>query len=124
MSWRRIPVTSLALLLVAGCAGGIGQETAATAPYPGIQQQMMSYYDANASEHDESCLGVEMSDITRTTIVADTPQQLIVRAEYWFDTPGEGARQSGGCEGFASRLFTFTKSGGVLQLESMGDGQY
>lgn len=85
---------------------------------------MTAYYNANASEHDESCLGVEMADITRTTVVADTPRQLIVRAECWFDTPEEGARQSGGCEGFAARLFTFTKSGGALHLVSMGDGQY
>ena len=122
----RWPIAAVlaALLAAAGCAGGVGQETGALAPYPGIEQQMISYYDANASEHDDGCLGVEMSDITRATIVSDTPQELVVRVEYWFDTPGQSARQSGGCEGFASRLFTFTKSGGALSLESMGSGEF
>jgi hypothetical protein len=106
------------VLLLSGC--GVGQETGALAPYPGIEHQITSYYDANASEHEESCQGVEMQNITRATILSDTPQALVVRVEYWFDTPGQGAVQSGGCEGFAARLFTFTKAGGGLSLESMG----
>ncbi len=121
--WRPVLASSV-MLLLAGCAGEVGQETSALAPYPGIEKQITSYYDANASEHDENCQGVVMQDITRATILSDTPKDLVVHVEYWFQTPGESARQSGGCEGFASRDFTFAKSGGALEVESMGAGQY
>ncbi|MDF1584944.1 hypothetical protein [Marinimicrococcus flavescens] len=117
---RRPVATCLpVLLLLAGCAS-TARDTAALDRYPGIKEQIISYYGNNASEQNQSCTGVEMTDITRATTLADTPQELILAIQYYWDVPDEQSqRGSVPCEGFATRNVTFTKSGGGLTLQTM-----
>lgn len=114
-------VLSLALLLGA-CASRSGDaKPGALAAYPGIQDKMMSYYDARASERDQVCNDVRMDDIIRIRIVTETAALLVLDVNYDYSSPDVGRVRGVGlpCEGFQTRTFTFAKSGGGFALTSM-----
>ena len=120
----RTQVTVLAAMaLLAGCAHQRA-ENPALAEFPGIQGQIESFYNANATEEDWTCNEVEMDNIDRSQVVSQTASQVRVAVTYFFTEfdqgPGSGRGQ---CEGFNTRFFTFDKGPGGLSLVSMSGPQ-
>jgi hypothetical protein len=123
-SWFRCALATLACAALAGCAHQRA-ENPALAQYPGIEGQIESFYNDNATEEDWVCNEVEMQNIDRSQVVSQSAQQVRIAVAYYFtsfdESPGRGGDQ---CQGFNTRFFTFTKDpGGQLTLLSMSGPQ-
>lgn len=106
----------------------------ALAGYPGLQFQVTSYYDNNALEQNATCTQPRMRSVTRTQVIGETPQQVVMTiGYYWIDegqldydrgfVPLAGAALQR-CNGFAERTFTFVKmTDGSLNVRSMSGPQ-
>jgi hypothetical protein len=122
---RSILGLGLAVMLAA-CAAEQEMMKADLGPlagYPGIQQQIINYYDNNAVEGDWNCTEVDMEAITRAQTVREDASTLVVAVHYDFQPDASSGERGGGCRGFHTRLFTFSKVGGGLTLESMSGEQ-
>ena len=95
------------------------------AQYPGIQAQIESFYNDNATEDDWTCNEVEMDTIDKSRVASRSATQVRVAVTYFFSSFDEGVGQGGArCEGFNTRFFTFDKGpGGQLSLVSMSGPQ-
>lgn len=102
--------------LLAACTGPLpGLDN-----HPGLEQQIMNYYDDHAEERNYECVNVQMHDITETKVVKDTPEQYVLSVHYLFSDPDLSNDQGGfQCSYFNTRVFTFDKTGGGLTLTSM-----
>jgi hypothetical protein len=122
---RTLSVAALAgLAALAGCAHQRAQDPALS-EYPGIQAQIESFYNNNATEDDWTCNEVEMNNIDKSQVVSQSAQQVRVAVTYNFssfdESPGQGGNQ---CQGFNTRFFIFNKSpSGQLALVSMSGPQ-
>jgi signal transduction histidine kinase len=113
------------LIVLVGC----DMKGPGLAGYPGLQFQVISYYDDNALEQNATCTQPRMRSVTRTQIVDETPHQVVMKiGYYWLDEGqidfdrgrlplGVGLQR---CNGFAERSFTFVKmTDGSLSVRSM-----
>ena len=112
----------LFLALLAGCAS-LDPAAAVLDKYPGVKQQIMSYYNSNATEDSWGCNAVYMDNITEAKVIRETPEQLVLGVHYFFISDFGGGRRGPGCEGFGTRVFTFARSGGSYGLVSMSGEQ-
>ncbi len=113
-----------AILSVGGCAT-YRKDNQPLQEYPGIQSQIETYYDANATEDDWVCDSVEMETIDDSKVVNQSPTQVKMAVTYYFKAfaaePGRGGDY---CQGFNTRFFTFDrKADGGLRLASMSGPQ-
>ena len=129
-----------AILSVGGCAT-YRKDNQPLQEYPGIQSQIETYYDANATEDDWVCDSVEMETIDDSKVVNQSPTQVKMAVTYYFKAfaaePGRGGdycqgfnrigsshRVQAHCQGFNTRFFTFDrKADGGLRLASMSGPQ-
>ena len=110
------------LLLGALSLGGCAMQGPAVAGIPGLQWQIQRFYLDKATEEGGMCTAPVIRSITRSTILEETEEQLVLRIRYfWRD---EQMRQdyellpltgSISCQGFAERDFT---------LARMSDGSF
>ena len=119
--------TTAALVGVAalgGCAA-YKAENKPLAEFPGIQSQIESYYNDNATEEDWSCPEVQMNNIDASKVVSQTGGQVRMAVTYYFSSLDESPGRGGDlCQGFNTRFFTFDKGpGGQLSLVSMSGPQ-
>ena len=118
----------LALLLVTTLAG-CGWQGPPLAGYPGLQQRVISFYDARAMEENALCPQPRMTSIGRTDVVEETPERVVMDLRYHYrdETVTADAGDSGtkyGCDGFGERTFTFVRmANGGLEVEAMTGGQ-
>jgi hypothetical protein len=111
-------------LSLAACAE-YRKENAPLEEFAGIQPQIKSYYDDNATEEDWTCNEVQLDTIDESRIVSQTPDQVKLAVQYYFssfdESPAEGGNQ---CQGFNTRFFTFDRGAdGSLTLASMSGPQ-
>jgi hypothetical protein len=114
-------VAAAGLATLGGCAA-YRAENKPLSEFPGIQQQIENYYDANATEDDWECPEVQMNGIDKTKVVKQTAAQTTMAVTYYFQSFDVSAGQGGDeCQGFNTRFFTFDKGpgGGQLTLVSM-----
>jgi hypothetical protein len=119
---------NLAVALVAAALGGcVGPATAPAAykynhlaNYPGLAEQVASYYAANALESDGDCPGVAFDGITDSKVVGTDGPRTRVAVQYYF-APMDRDRGAG-CDGFNTRIFTFerTSAGGLEVVDMSG----
>ncbi len=93
--------------------------------FPGIQGQIESYYDANATEDDWTCDSPQMQTIDKSKVAGQSGNQVKMAVTYYFQSstlaPGQGGNE---CQGFNTRFFTFDKgAGGQLSLIKMSGPQ-
>lgn len=91
---------------------------------PGLQWQVQSFYDGRAMERHATCPNPSMQTISRTEIVEDTPERVVMRLRYyWFDDSQDdtfGEHSVVRCQDWAERTFTFDRrSDGTLQVVGM-----
>src|SRR5262245_59318989 len=105
----RATVVAAAALGLASCAASQKQNQDLT-EYPGVQSQIESFYNDNATEDDWFCDEVEMDTIDKSKVVQQSATQLTMAVTYYFtsfdESPGRGGEQ---CQGFNTRFFTFDK---------------
>ena len=105
---RLLAIAALALALaLAGCAGRI--ESAYFRPPGALERLIMRHYERYASEGG-ACFNPFIDGFTRLSVLADTPERLVVQARYLyrdrFHDGGQGEGGGHGCTGFAERTFT------------------
>jgi hypothetical protein len=112
------------LTALAGCAHQRA-ENPALGQFPGIQAQIQSFYDDNATEDDWTCDEVELDSIDKSKVASQSSAQVVIAVTYYFSSFDEGPGSGGDlCQGFNTRFFTFDKGpGGQLSLVSMSGPQ-
>ena len=119
------PLVILLFLVAAACSW----QGPSLAGYPGLQWQVMSYYNTHAVEQNAAC-PIPQMDAVQAKVVDENPTQVVMNVRYhWFDDsqssdndlfPGGGSGALGYCNDWGERTFTFTKtSQGGLQVVSM-----
>lgn len=116
-------------LLLAGC----NVQGPGLAGYPGLQFQVISFYDTNAIEQNATCTQPRMRSVTGAQVIDENQQQVVMNIRYyWFDEMNTRDSDSllapapflQRCNGFAERTFTFVKmTDGSLQVRSMSGPQ-
>ena len=115
---RRVVLGVLAILLAA-CT--FAPELA---EFPGAAAQVRRLYEARAMERNAGCTIMRMRAITGHTVLADTPERLVLSVRYGyepFNRMSEIGRDA--CVGFGERTFVFARQGGGLTLVEMGGEQ-
>ncbi|HEX2527229.1 MAG TPA: hypothetical protein VHL31_13155 [Geminicoccus sp.] len=96
-------LSTAALLVLVGCT------TVDVPGHPEAIAAIQSYYAANAWEEGARCVSPSMT-VTRTNILEDTPERLVVEARYYWQ---DGRRSSDNaavtCSGFETRTFTLAQ---------------
>jgi hypothetical protein len=115
------PIT---LLLLPAALVGCGWQGPSLAGYPGLQHQVISFYDDRAMERSAACPNPEMQSITSNRVVEDTPERVVMDVRYYWIDWSQATDVAGGsvttCRDWSERTFTFARTtGGGLQVQSM-----
>jgi hypothetical protein len=110
-------------VLLAAC----GWQGPGLAGYPGLQWQVVSFYDGRAMEAAARCPNPRLVGFTRAEVVEDTPERVVMDLRYrWVDdtrtvdSGGSGGSSKITCQDWGTRRFTFARaSDGQLQVASM-----
>jgi hypothetical protein len=114
-----------AALLVAATLGGCTAQGPSLAGYPGLQWQVINFYDARAMERSASCPNPQMQSVTSRRIVEETPEKVVMDIRYrWMDESQAMEMEQGGsvvtCQDWSERTFTFARTGdGGLVVQGM-----
>ena len=107
------------IFLLALALAGCGWQGPALEGHAGLQYQVISYYNANASERQASCPNPEMQSITSSHVVEDSPEKVVMDIRYYWVDWSQATDVRGGsmttCRDWGERTFTFarTTSGGL-----------
>jgi hypothetical protein len=80
------------------------------------------FYENNAWERGASCIPPRLLGVTRTTVVEDTPERLVLDVLYLWDVEGQNDDELVGvpCFGQGERTFVLSKyTGGGYSVASM-----
>jgi hypothetical protein len=121
--WRAIGFWFAAGVWLAACS----IEGPPLAGREGLTWQVQRYYLEHASERRGMCPRPAIRTITRTEILEETEDRLVLRLRYSWEDEGQRDQDDvlsllrpASCVGFATRDFTFAKlSGGGLQVTGM-----
>ena len=113
MRWH--PCLLAGILLVTGCMSLPAQ----LKPYPGIEQQILNYYNGQMINEGPDCLQVEMQGVSALRVLKDTPRHVVVSVQYFFQSMDYDEHRGVGCAGSDTRVFTFDKTGGGLTIAKM-----
>ena len=116
------------IFLLALALAGCGWQGPALEGHAGLQYQVISYYNANASERQASCPNPEMQSITSSRVVEDTPEKVVMDIRYYWVDWSQATDVQGGsittCRDWGERTFTFARTtGGGLGVVSMTGAQ-
>jgi hypothetical protein len=101
---------------------------------PGLLFQVQQHYERNALEEGGRCTAPLLQGVTRTEMLEDTPEQMVLRLKYSFrDRIRDGGscsdRRRGRCgmmrecRGFAQRTFTIARTDDGLEVVGMSGAQ-
>jgi hypothetical protein len=115
------PIT---LLLLPAALVGCGWQGPSLAGYPGLQHQVISFYDDRAAERSWACPNPEMQSITSNRVVEDAPERVVMEVRYYWIDWSQATDVAGGsvttCRDRSERTFTFARtSDGGLEVRSM-----
>jgi hypothetical protein len=117
-------VLRYAMLLTAAALASCSGQGSSLAGYPGLQQQVISYYNGRAMERSASCPTPEMRAVTSARVVEDTPQRVVMDIRYswvdWNQAADVGGANVTTCNDWGERTFTFARTGtGTLGVVGM-----
>ncbi|MCB2055753.1 MAG: hypothetical protein KDE35_16120 [Geminicoccaceae bacterium] len=111
------------LTLWAAGLAGCSVEGPSLAGQPGLQVQVERYYREHATEENGICTRPWMRGITRSRVVEDDAERLVLEVRYYYvddGYPDDGVpRVPRTCTGFAQRLFTMARTPGGLEVIGM-----
>ena len=113
----------VAVLALAACTA----DRAAEPVPPQVDAAIKQYYGDRALEENAFCTTPYIDRITESRVVEDNDRQLVLDVRYFFRSQAGPSQDDitmfNRCEGFASRTFTFDRSGGGLSLAGMTGDQ-
>ena len=115
-------VLAAATAALSGCAW----RGPSLAGHEGLQWEVISYYGARALEHGAMCPQPQITAVTRTRVLEETPERVVMDLRYHYRddtmTVDSGGGTKYGCDGFGERDFTFARStaGGLDVLAMTG----
>lgn len=95
---------------------------------PGLQYEVISFYNRRAMERSATCPNPEMQSITSSRITRDDGQNVTMDIRYYWVDWSQAVDMAGGnittCRDWSERTFTFARdTGGKLQVVSMSGSQ-
>lgn len=95
---------------------------------PGLQYDVISFYNGRAMERSASCPNPEMQSITNSRIVSDDGEAVTMDIRYswvdWSQATDIGGGNVTTCRDWSERTFTFARdTNGKLQVTGMSGGQ-
>ena len=119
-----VRLAALALLGVSGCSW----PGPSLQGQPGLQYQVISFYNGRAMERSAVCPNPEMQSITSSRIIRDDDQTVTMDIRYYWVDWSQAVDINGGnvttCRDWSERNFTFTRdSAGKLQVVAMTGAQ-
>ena len=97
------------------------------AGHPGLLYDIQLYYQRNALEENGRCTRPLLEGVTRSEVLAEDDEQLVIRLTYRYRDSIRDERRLGGmfreCTGFASRTFTIAKADGETRVAGMDGPQ-
>jgi hypothetical protein len=97
------------------------------AGHPGLLYDVQLYYQRNALEENGRCTRPLFEGVTRSEVLAEDEEQLVIRLTYRYRDSMRDERRLGGmfreCTGFASRTFTIAKADGETRVVGMDGPQ-
>ncbi|MGD9508940.1 MAG: hypothetical protein AB7I59_08565 [Geminicoccaceae bacterium] len=95
---------------------------------PGLQHEVISFYNARAMERGATCPNPEMQSITSSQIARDEGQTVVMDIRYYWVDWSQAVDINGGnvttCRDWNDRTFTFARdSAGKLQVVAMTGAQ-
>jgi hypothetical protein len=111
-------------ILIAATLAGCGYAGPPLAGYPGLQRQVISYYDDRATERSFACPNPRMQSVTSSRVVEDTPETVVMDVRYYWVDWSQASEVGGGnvttCRDWSERTFTFARaSDGQLGVVEM-----
>jgi hypothetical protein len=129
MFWRMLKIACLAgPVWLLACTFDPAQNPAwELAGHPGLLYDIQLYYERNAREENGRCTSPLLQGVSRSEVLAEDDEQLVIRLTYRYRDAIRDERRLGGlfreCTGFASRTFTIAKAGGELRVVGMDGPQ-
>ncbi|MCB9945801.1 MAG: hypothetical protein H6851_19515 [Geminicoccaceae bacterium] len=114
-------LAAVAALVLAGCTF----EGPSLAGVPGLQIRVLNYYRDHAAEDNGRCLAPRIRAITRTEVLEQGEDRIVLRLRYAYYDREFGAQDDldvmvGRCNDFATRDFTIEKNAnGVMVVTGM-----
>lgn len=101
------------------------------AGHPGLLLKVKQYYERNALEQGGYCPSPLLEGVTRSQVISETPDQLVVRLTYYYRDATKECEEDDplvctpfrACKGFAQRTFTIAKHGDALSVAEMSGPQ-
>jgi hypothetical protein len=129
MIWRTLKTSCLVSgpMWLLACAFDPAQSPAwELAGHPGLLYDVSRYYQRNALEENGRCANLLFEGVTRSEVLAEDDEQLVIGLTYRYRDSVRDERRVGmfrECEGFASRTFTIAKADGQLSVAGMDGPQ-
>jgi hypothetical protein len=118
-SARRSIAWPLLGLLLAACAGDLAEQSDwSLQRQPMLLRAIQHYYQRFATEDRGRCRNVLMDAVTRSELVSQEQDRLVVNVRYRYRSTSGGER-SRGCGGSGERTFEATGSGERYEILSM-----
>jgi hypothetical protein len=116
------------VLLLPTALVGCGWQGPSLAGYPGLQRQVISFYDDRAMERSAACPNPKMQSIASNRVVEDAPERVVMDVRYYWIDWSQATDIAGGdittCRDWSERTFTFERtSDGGLEVRSMSGPQ-
>jgi hypothetical protein len=117
-------IVVFALLGLAGC----GYPGPSLQGQPGLQYDVISFYNGRAMERSATCPNPEMQSITSSRIVSDDGKVVSMDVRYywvdWSQAADVGGNSVTTCRDWSERTFTLARgSNGKLEVVGMSGGQ-
>ena len=129
MMWRPLKIGCLVggPMWLLACAIDPAQNPAwELAGHPGLLYDIQLFYQRNALEENGRCTRPLFEGVTRSEVLAEDDEQLVIRLNYRYRDSIRDERRAGmfrECTGFASRTFTIANSAGELSVVGMDGPQ-
>ena len=112
-------VSVLLGLLLAACAVDLGQQQAwSLEGRPMLLRAIQQYYERFASEDRGRCRNVLMDGVSRSELVSEDQDRVVVNVRYRYRSTSRGERGRG-CGGFGERTFETMRNGDRYDVVSM-----
>jgi hypothetical protein len=121
---RRAACGSLVVLLLGSCASRI--PATGFAEPAAIESAITRYYERNGSEENQTCLTPYIDGLTRTAVVDEQPDRLVLDVHYFYRDRFKSDNDNGigrECTGFRAREFTLAKGPDGIAVVAMGESR-
>jgi hypothetical protein len=116
----KIVMSAVAIGLIGALAGcGLEQGTGRLAQYPGLEGQIMRYYERANLRDDPRCRSARFEGVTQSEVISEDAQQLVLEIRFYYAGGDSGTGRR--CRGFGQRTVTVDKTADGFEVVGMSD---